>query len=307
MLPENLNLRKSGLSLERLETFLKVANAGSIAAAADREPNRQSQYSRQIRELEKSLETQLFLREGKRFELNTVGRELAELALAWFKGLDDLLEKQKKRPRAISVGAGDSVLRWVILPLLDRLREEDPHLQLNLQNLRTSKIREGLENGSLDIGIMRKEGLTRKLISEPVMVMDFGLFFPRGEDFVGEVSLKAIFQGRFFASLIGEGPYTEAFETLALKHGVDPFISVRTESLLMLREAMRASRLAGFLPLNARKELESEGFRSLKKVDLSEFRREYVLAHNPASAKIRPLISRAAKMIADRFKNNPKA
>ena len=40
----------SGLSLDRLRSFLKVAEAGNLATAAQGDAVRQSQYSRQIKE-----------------------------------------------------------------------------------------------------------------------------------------------------------------------------------------------------------------------------------------------------------------
>jgi len=43
---------KGGLSLERLRSFMLMANAGSIAKAVPQDPTRQSQISRQIKELE---------------------------------------------------------------------------------------------------------------------------------------------------------------------------------------------------------------------------------------------------------------
>lgn len=42
----------SGLSIDRLRSFLKVAEAGNLATAAQGDVVRQSQYSRQIKELE---------------------------------------------------------------------------------------------------------------------------------------------------------------------------------------------------------------------------------------------------------------
>ena len=42
----------SGLSLDRLRTFLRVAEAGNLAKAAKGDATQQSQFSRQIKELE---------------------------------------------------------------------------------------------------------------------------------------------------------------------------------------------------------------------------------------------------------------
>ena len=42
----------SGLSLDRLRTFLRVAEAGNLAKAAQGDATKQSQFSRQNKELE---------------------------------------------------------------------------------------------------------------------------------------------------------------------------------------------------------------------------------------------------------------
>jgi DNA-binding transcriptional LysR family regulator len=43
---------RSGLLLDRLRTFPAVAGAGNLARAAKGDPTRQSQFSRQVNELE---------------------------------------------------------------------------------------------------------------------------------------------------------------------------------------------------------------------------------------------------------------
>ena len=47
----------SGLSLDRLRALVEVGAAGSIARAAEGDPIRQSQFSRQIKELEDFFQT----------------------------------------------------------------------------------------------------------------------------------------------------------------------------------------------------------------------------------------------------------
>lgn len=61
---------KGGLSLDRLRSFMQMAQAGSIAKAAPGDTNRQSQISRQIRELEQFFGTELTRRKGKTLSLS---------------------------------------------------------------------------------------------------------------------------------------------------------------------------------------------------------------------------------------------
>ena len=63
---------KSGLSLERLRTFCEVATAGGISNAVPDDPTRQSQFSRQLKELEEFFEAKLLIRKRGRFELTAL-------------------------------------------------------------------------------------------------------------------------------------------------------------------------------------------------------------------------------------------
>src|SRR5438876_8623230 len=58
---ENLSAQ-SGLSLERLKTFREIVAAGGITAAAGDDSNRQSQFSRQLKELERYFGVELLRR-----------------------------------------------------------------------------------------------------------------------------------------------------------------------------------------------------------------------------------------------------
>lgn len=74
----------AGLSIERLKTFCLVAVEGSIVAAARDDATRQSQYSRQIKELEEAVGDKLFLRQGKKLLLTNAGRKLLLITEGYF-------------------------------------------------------------------------------------------------------------------------------------------------------------------------------------------------------------------------------
>src|SRR5436190_2430407 len=80
---------ESGLSLDRLKALLEVGAAGSIVKAADGDPVRQSQYSRQIKELEDFFRTRLIERQGKGTRLTDSGRELARISRFFMMGLSN--------------------------------------------------------------------------------------------------------------------------------------------------------------------------------------------------------------------------
>src|SRR5688572_20548346 len=97
-----------GLSLDRLKVLIEVRDAGSIAQAAPGDPVRQSQYSRQLRELSEFFGCEVTQRRGKILKLTSQGERLAELAREYLRSLDDFRAECKQQSVAFSIGAGDS-------------------------------------------------------------------------------------------------------------------------------------------------------------------------------------------------------
>ena len=67
-------LQHSGLSLDRLQSFCCVAEAGGVTKAAKGDPARQSLFSRQIKELEEFFGVELMRRSGRGVALTEAGR-----------------------------------------------------------------------------------------------------------------------------------------------------------------------------------------------------------------------------------------
>src|SRR5712671_4362044 len=94
---------ESGLSLDRLKALLEVGAAGSIVRAAGGDPVRQSQYSRQIKELEDFFRTRLIERQGKGTRLTESGRELARISRFFMLGsrISSVAVCRRSKPSAL--------------------------------------------------------------------------------------------------------------------------------------------------------------------------------------------------------------
>ena len=75
---ENL-FAQSGLSLERLKTFREIVAAGGITAAVGNDSNRQSQFSRQLKELERYFGVELLKRGRGPAELTDAGQRRSRM------------------------------------------------------------------------------------------------------------------------------------------------------------------------------------------------------------------------------------
>ena len=109
---------ESGLSLDRLKALLEVGAAGSIVKAANGDPVRQSQYSRQIKELENFFRSRLIERQGKGTRLTANGKELARISRFFMLGLSNFQRGCLAEEQTFRIGASATFIRQFLLPLL---------------------------------------------------------------------------------------------------------------------------------------------------------------------------------------------
>jgi DNA-binding transcriptional LysR family regulator len=109
---------ESGLSLDRLRALLEVGAAGSIVKAASADPVRQSQYSRQIKELEDFFRTRLIERQGKGTRLTASGKELARISRFFMMGLSNFQRGCLAEEQTFRIGASATFIQQFLLPVL---------------------------------------------------------------------------------------------------------------------------------------------------------------------------------------------
>src|SRR3989475_11198374 len=152
---ENL-FAQSGLSLERLKTFREIVSAGGITAAAGDDSNRQSQFSRQLKELERYFGVELLKRGHGPAELTDVGQRLYEIVGHTLRALEEFRGTCAGQSVELVVGAGESLIQWLLLPRLPALAKAHPCLALTFQNLKTDEILRRVVDGAIDCGVVSR-------------------------------------------------------------------------------------------------------------------------------------------------------
>src|SRR5213080_2960431 len=107
-------LSEAGLSLERLQSFCRVAEAGGVTRAAKGDATKQSLYSRQIKELEEFFGAELMRRKGRGIVLTPTGQRLLRMTREQFASLIDFKAECRGQPLEIVIGAGDSIIQWLL-------------------------------------------------------------------------------------------------------------------------------------------------------------------------------------------------
>ena len=147
---------KGGLrmDLDRLREFARIAECGSVSAAARRLGLSVATLSARLRGLEKSLGTSLFDREGRALILTDAGRCLLgnsrEILSRYASVADELRSLKEHRYDRLTLAA-DAPFPLHLGPLLDRLNAANPELQLRLIIAGEISPFDALLDGSLDV------------------------------------------------------------------------------------------------------------------------------------------------------------
>ncbi len=290
---------KAGLSIERLRTFVEIVEARGFTAAARGDPTRQSQFSRQLRELEEFFGVALVNRGRGKFTLTPAGKALHELVRTQFAALEELHQTCGNQPVEISLGAGESLLQWLVLPRLARVREKLPKVVWVLQNLQTDEIVARLVNGRIDMGIVRRDALPKSLRSVPLGKLEFALFVPKGAPAASSSSGMGKLLGRLpVAVLEGHSQLNEVLENLARRTGTALNVQLRCSSLTQVAEAVNKLGCAALLPTLAKQALPTPGAQIRLDSSIKSLSRLLVLAWNPRQTALRPALQRAIKELA---------
>src|SRR5438874_13262066 len=151
---------ESGLSLDRLRALVEVGATGSIAQAAGGDPVRQSQYSRQIKELEDFFRTPLIERHGKGVRFTAKGKELARISRFLLMGLSNFQRGCLGEERTYRIGASATFIQVFLLPLLARPQTIQTGIPYAVEALADDIIERRLHELTLDFGIVTNTALS---------------------------------------------------------------------------------------------------------------------------------------------------
>jgi len=300
---ENL-FAQSGLSLERLKTFREIVAAGGITAAARDDANRQSQYSRQLKELEKYFGVELLKRGHGSAKLTDAGQRLYEIIGRTLSALEELRLTCAGQPLELTIGAGESLIQWLLLPRLSGLSAAHPRLTATFQNLKTDEIVQQLVAGVLDFGVVTRLSPHRALASVVLGRLEYRLFAPSSLLPTNErLSLSSDILGQVpLAMLDGSPGLRQAVEEEAQRVGVRLNVRLRFSSYPQLAQAVSSLEVAAIMPRLAESAFEGKAVRAVALPFLSSLARQVSLVWNRKAAEVRPAIGRYCRLLPSIFR-----
>jgi LysR family hca operon transcriptional activator len=169
------------LELRHLRYFVAVAEAGSLTVAAARKLHTsQPSLSRQIRDLESELGSQLLTRRARGIELTPAGRTFLDHARLVLSQVEAATEAARRvahpsKPCFTMGFLTGHELRW--MPEAMRiLRDELPNIDVMISSQYSPLLADGLSKGKIDAAFLRRETgqpdlAFRLLVKEPLMVV----------------------------------------------------------------------------------------------------------------------------------------
>ena len=216
-------------------------------------------------------------------------RRIAALAAAFFAGLDDLKSDADDKP--IVVAAGESILRWLIVPTVSRLVNQAFHW--NLKSMRTLEVLDALANGGADLGVVREDAATIEHVSKTVGTIDYVLAFPRNL-LPGQTAAGIYTATRLpFALLAGDGKLARQILDLAEKFHLRLDTCMELESFSLLVEAVKTRNVGAVIPRKAIGELSEADFAIIEDDQLALPPRPLILIAHEKTHLLRPRIRKA--------------
>ena len=148
------------MEIRVLKYFLLVAREENITKAANLLHLTQPTLSRQLMQLEEELGVQLFRRSKHRIILTKEGmllrRRAEEIVALADKTRDDLQRRGEQISGTVAVGSGELRSSRFLTQLLTAFQRENPLVSFTIYSGNSDNIKERIERGLLDIGLLQE-------------------------------------------------------------------------------------------------------------------------------------------------------
>jgi DNA-binding transcriptional LysR family regulator len=153
-----------------LKTFCTLANVGHFTRTAEKLFMTQSGVSQHIKKLEKQLDSQLLIREGKSFSLTAAGFQLHQKGLELLRASDELealIKQDKAYVGRVKIASPGSVGLKIYSHLLD-LQQHHPELVIDFRFAPNKAIQQELADRTLDVALITELTNNSSLLSEKI-------------------------------------------------------------------------------------------------------------------------------------------
>lgn len=181
------------MKLKYLEYFLVIADTGNITHAAQQLYLSQPNLTVAIKKLEEELGVTLFERQHKSVTLTAEGELLYRRLRPILKDLSNALEEVKdlgqKNDGVLKIGIPPMIGSFMIQPLLNHFRKENPAWELNIVEEGSVGLEHKLSKNELDMAIIIAHNTPSNLTAVPLMNVEYKACVPVGHRLAGHAQI----------------------------------------------------------------------------------------------------------------------
>ena len=174
-------------SLEYYKVFYYTAKCGSVTKAAAELNISQPAVSQALKQLEQSLNTELFYRASKGMQLTAEGELLFSYVKNGYEqielGVQKVRQMQNMELGEIRIGASDMTLQYYLLPYLEKFHEQYPAIKVYVTNAPTPRTLASLQENRIDFAVVSSPFSERKDM-EVIPVREIEDVFVAGRRFI---------------------------------------------------------------------------------------------------------------------------
>lgn len=241
------------MDIRSIETFIRVAELGSITKAADELSYVQSTVTTQIKQLEKELGYPLFDRIGKKISLTALGEQMLQYAYE----MVNVAQKAKTIPQndtdvkgLLRVGVSESLLIGVFLNILPQFKARYKNVDLKINSGHTTDLLDALKQNKLDIVFISRpkssdENLACHYIRKENLIFIAGKNHPLAGQ--KQIPITKLFENNFVTTE-HEGICYNLLTHLAAKHNLTVNDWVEVDNIFVIAELVKKGVGLAFLP-----------------------------------------------------------
>ncbi len=264
------------MELRHLKYFLAVAEELNFTKASEKLFISQPPLSRQIAELEEELQAKLFIRNNKKVELTEAGKYFEKEVKSIFQDLKRISVKTKKIAENISgefrIAYISSIYSSTISELIKHLKIQFPYVSFKLFEVSTTKQIDALEQGKIEMGIIRSPIKSPKIQSHLWFQDGFSIVFNKKNiQLKSEKEILNLKEETFIFFNKDYAPhYHEVLLELCAFYGFTPKIIHEANNINSIVQLVKNGLGISIVPSNIAKNNQDPeiGFLELKKVNL---------------------------------------
>lgn len=292
------------MQIDRLQTFVEVARAGTITRAAYALGLSQPALTERLRALERELGADLFVRTRRGVRLSDAGRELlphAERVLgAAAEGRRAVEQMSRGEIGRLAVGAAPAVGTYALPPALRRFQLAHPHVHLSVRTGHSEEVLDLVLREEVQVGLVREirhadVEVTPLYEDELVLVVERSHpFAARGRIRISELA------GEHLVTFDRASSYSELTQALFREAGVAPRGVIELDNVEGAKRCVAKGLGVALLPRQAvRSELASRSLRPVAIAGARPIRRRIVAIRRRDAGDPGRIVSAFLELVRD--------